>query len=295
MYPNAFDYVRPESFAHALELMARHGEEARPLAGGQSLIPLMKLRLASPAVLVDLNALPDLSYFRRQNGHLAFGPLTRHVEVEGSETVGSATPLIADAIGKVGDVQVRNLGTIAGALAEADPAGDWGPVVLALGGEIQCESVEGTRVLDADAFFLDFYTTSLRPDELISEVRLRTPPPGSGACYLKMERRAGDFAVVSAAVQVSLDEDGVCREIGIGLSGIAPTPVKATAAEACLRGQRLNGELVAEAVRLIDGAIDPWSDARAPEEYKREMAGVYFRRALKRACERAGLAASQPV
>jgi aerobic carbon-monoxide dehydrogenase medium subunit len=289
MYPKSFEYFRPDSLAEALELVAQHGDEARPLAGGQSLIPLMKLRLANPTVVVDLNHLPGLSYIARKNGSLAFGALTRHADVETSAEVRAASPIIGDAVVMVGDVQVRNLGTVAGALAEADPAGDWGPVVLALGGEVECVGPDGGRVIPIEELFSDFYTTVLEPTELITEVRLRVPGPRSGGAYLKLERRAGDFAVVGAAVQLSFDESGVCREAGIGLSGVAPTPVKATAAESCLRGQRLGPEVVTEAVQRIDEAIDPWTDARGPADYKRDMAQVFFQRALERACQRAGL------
>lgn len=291
MYPNRFEYVRSESLAHALETLAQYGEEARPLAGGQSLIPLMKMRLASPTVVVDLNPIPDLAYILPRDGFLAIGALTRHADVEHHQGVQSTMPLAAYAVRMVGDVQVRNLGTVAGAMAEADPAGDWGPALLALGGELECVSTDGRRIIDATEFFRDFYTTALGPSELVAEVRLRLPPPGSGGAYLKLERRAGDFAVVSAAVQITLDQAGICQEAGIGLSGVAPTPVKAAAAEACLRGERLTEAVVAEAARCIEQAIDPWTDARAPEEYKREMAGVFFRRALARAAQRCVLTA----
>ena len=287
MYPNAFDYFRPSSLPEALELMARHGDDARPLAGGQSLVPLMKLRMANPAVLVDLNGLPELDYLRQENGWLAMGALARHVDVEDAALVRARLPLVIDAVGMVGDVQVRNLGTVAGAMAEADPAGDWGPALLALDGEVQCVGPNGERTIAAGDFFTDFFTTALDSAELVTEVRLRLPGPGSGGAYLKLERRAGDFAVVGAAVQLTLAPDGVCREVGIGLSGVGATPVKPLEAEAALRGSPLDEGTIAEAVRCIDAAIEPFTDRRAPAEYKRAMAGVYFRRALELARQRA--------
>ena len=285
MYPSSFEYFRAGSLAHALELMAQYGDDARPLAGGQSLIPLMKLRLASPAVLVDLNPLDELAYVRQENGWLAMGALARHAEVEDSGLVRDHLPLAFDAVRLVGDAQVRNLGTVAGSLAEADPGGDWGPALLALGAEVTCHSTRGQRVVDATDLFRDFYSTDLAPDELLTEVRLRVPPAGSGGAYLKLERRAGDFAVVGVAVQVTV-EDRICKDIGIGLAGAGATPIKPAAAEAALRGGKLDEASIAEAARCIDQAIDPPTDTRASAEYRREMVGVFFRRALAKALER---------
>lgn len=288
MYPGSFEYVRASSLEEAVALLAQHGDEARPLAGGQSLIPLMKLRLANPAVLVDLNPVPGLDYVRRDDGWLEIGALARHADVEGSAVVRSQLPIVHDAVTLVGDVQVRNLGTVAGAMAEADPGGDWGPVVLALGGQVVCVGPQSSRTVEISDFFTDFYETALSPGELIKEVRLRVPPVGSGGAYLKLERRSGDFAVVGVAVQLTIGSSGVCEEIGIGLAGVGPTPVKPTAAEAVLRGSTLSDAAVDAAVRCLDAAIDPASDVRAPAEYRREMAGVFFRRALAKARARAG-------
>jgi carbon-monoxide dehydrogenase medium subunit len=287
MYPNVFDYFRPESLAEAVALLGQYGEDARPLAGGQSLIPLMKLRVANPTVLVDLNRLPGLGYVERRNGTLALGALARHADVEAAADVRAALPIMLDAARVVGDAQVRNLGTVAGALAEADPGGDWGPVLLALNGEVQCQGPRGERTIAAADLFTDYFTTALAPDELIAEVRVPAPAAISSGAYLKLERRAGDFAVVGAAVQLTLGADGICQEIGIGLSGAGATPIKPAAAEAALRGTSLDESALAEAVRLMDAAIDPWTDRRAPAEYRRAMVGVYFRRALTLARERA--------
>jgi aerobic carbon-monoxide dehydrogenase medium subunit len=287
MYPNAFDYFRPESLAEAVALLGEHGEEARPLAGGQSLIPLMKLRVANPTVLVDLNRLPGLGYVERRNGMLALGALARHADVMQAAAGRDALPIMLDAARVVGDAQVRNLGTVAGALAEADPGGDWGPVLLALNGEVQCQGPAGERIIAVGDLFADYFTTTLEPTELITEVRVPMPAAGSGGAYLKLERRAGDFAVVGVAVQLTLGPDGTCQDIGIGLSGAGATPLKPVAAEAVLRGSALDEAAIAAAVRLLDDAIDPWTDRRAPAEYRRAMVGVYLRRALALARTRA--------
>ena len=283
MFPASFDYLRASSLADAIALLEQHGDEARPLAGGQSLVPLMKLRLANPTVLVDLNPISELDYVKEDGEWLRIGALTRHADVEQWDKISSLLPIAHDAASLVGDAQVRNLGTVVGAIAEADPGGDWGPVVLALGGEVACIGPAGERAIPLTDFFTDYYTTALEPTELIRELRLRLPPAESGGAYVKLERRVGDFAVVGVGVQLTVDPDGTCREIGIGLSGVGPTPVKATAAESILRGSRLDDRAIAEAVHAIETSIDPPTDVRAPAEYRRDMAGVYFRRALERA------------
>jgi carbon-monoxide dehydrogenase medium subunit len=239
--------------------------------------------VANPTVLVDLNPIPDLDYIRRDNGAVEIGALVRHADVEESAIVRRLLPIAVDAAMLVGDMQVRNLGSVAGAVAEADPGGDWGPVLLALGAEVQCVGPDGPRWIAASDFYVDFLTTALQPAELITQIRVPIPPPGSGGAYVKLERRSGDFAVVGAAVQLTVDADGVCREIGIGLAGVGATPVKPTAAEAVLRSSPLSAAAIDEAAHLIDAAIDPVSDVRADADYRREMAGVYFRRALERA------------
>lgn len=291
MFPASFDYVRASSLAEAVALLEQYGDEARPLAGGQSLIPLMKLRLANPTVLVDLNPVPGLDYVRESAEWLQIGALARHVDVELSDSIRDRLPIVHDAASVVGDMQVRNLGTVVGAIAEADPGGDWGPVALALGGEVACVGPDGDRTIPLTDFFADYYTTALRPAELIRELRLRMPLDGAGGAYLKLERRVGDFAVVGVAVQLAISQNGgpngTCQEIGIGLAGVGATPFKATAAEAILRGSTLDDAAIAEAVRAIETEIDPATDVRAPAEYRRDMAGVYFRRALERALARA--------
>ena len=285
MYPNKFDYYRPTSLPEAVKLMARYGNDVRPLAGGQSLIPLLKLRLVNPAVIVDLNALPGLSYVRQQDDRLAIGALTCHSDVEDSEIVRRRYAAIGDAVTHIGDAQVRNLGTVGGSLAHGDPSGDWGAVFLALGGELRCVGPSGARLIPASEFFTDMYETARQANEIVTEVRIGSPR--SGGAYLKLERRSGDFAVVGVAVSLALDENDVCVDAGIGLSGVGPTCVKGIGAERILRGSRLNEPAIAEAANSLDAHIDPYTDARAPAEYKRAMAKVFFRRALEVARQRA--------
>jgi aerobic carbon-monoxide dehydrogenase medium subunit len=287
VYPNKFDYYRPGSLAEAVELMARYGQDARPLAGGQSLIPLMKLRLANPAVIVDLNAIPGLNYVRHESNRLLIGALTCHSDVEDSRIVGARYDAIVDAVTHIGDAQVRNLGTVGGSLVHGDPSGDWGAVLLALGGDVCCLGPNGTRTIEASAFFTEMYETARQPDEIVTEVRIASPASRSGGAYVKLERRAGDFAIVGAAVSLTLDEHGACAEARIGLSGVASTYVRAAAAERVLRGSRLNEDAIAEAAHSLDAEMDPYSDVRAPADYKRAMAKVFFRKALEVARRRA--------
>lgn len=287
MYPNKFDYYRPTFLPEAVEVMARYGDDARPLAGGQSLIPLLKLRLANPAVIVDLNALPGLSYVRQENDRLTIGALTCHSDVEDSELIRTRYAAIGDAVTHIGDAQVRNLGTVGGSLAHGDPSGDWGAVFLALGGELRCVGTSGERLIPAPEFFRDMYETARHPDEIVTEVRISAPQPRSGGAYLKLERRSGDFAVVGVAVSVVLDENDFCVNAGIGLTGVGPTCVKGIGAERILRRSRLNEPAIAEAANSLDADMDPYTDARAPAEYKRAMAKVFFRKALEVARQRA--------
>lgn len=289
MRPNAFGYARPDRVEEALALLAEHGEDAKPLAGGQSLVPLMKLRVVYPYVVVDLNRIAGLDELTLDDEWLSVGALTRHVAVQRHPGVRAALPLVAEAVDDLADIQVRNLGTVAGSAAEADPSGDWGPVMLALGGEVVCRSTTGRRVVPIDGFFVDYLTSDILPTELIETVRLRRPPAArSGSAYLKLERRVGDFAVVSAAVSISLDADGRCADAGVGIGGVGLTPFKATAAEARLRGAVVDADVLDEAAALIRDAVAPLDDGRGPAWYKRDMAGVFFRRAAERALARAG-------
>ena len=247
MYPAAFEYLEPQSLQEAVDFLARLGEDARILAGGQSLIPLMKLRLARPKYLIDLNRVAGLSHVEEREGCLMIGALTRHADIESSPLVRAKIPLMREAVSLLGDLQVRNLGTAGGAVVEADPAGDWGPVVLALNARLRCLGPRGEREIKATDFYTFAYTTALQSDELVREIAVPIPSKPTLGRYIKLERVAGDFAVASVAVQADIDKDRVCRDIGIGLGGAGECPVKAAAVETMLRGQTLSPEIIERA------------------------------------------------
>lgn len=287
MVPSRFRYHAPSSLQEAARLLGELGGEARVLAGGQSLIPLMKLRLASPEVLVDLNRIPGLDYVREEEGVLRIGALARHRDLERSEVVRRGYPLLAETAETIGDLQVRNMGTVCGSLAHADPAGDWGAALLAFETEVTATSADGTRTLPLDDFFVDTYETALKPGEVLTRVAVRTPPKGSGGSYQKLKRKAGDFATVGAAAQLTLDGKGAVQAARIALAAVGPTVFRATEAEEALRGRALNDEAMREAARRAAQAARPTSDLRGSAEYKKAMVEVFVRRALKGARDRA--------
>jgi len=230
MFPPRFDYLRAESLAEVLDLLARHGSEGKILAGGQSVIPLMKLRMASPAVLIDINRVRELEGISADDGgEVQIGALTRHQHMENRKW-SSALAVLRDAARVIGDPQVRNLGTVGGALAEVDPAGDWGPVMLALGARVRAVNAKGERPFAIDELFVDAYTTCLAEDELLREVLIPPLAEGTGSAYLKMERKAGDFAIASAAVRIQRSPEGRCQDVGIGLGGVGLVPLRARGA-----------------------------------------------------------------
>ena len=285
MYPAAFEYLEPQSLQDAVDFLARLGEDARILAGGQSLIPLMKLRLARPKYLIDLNRVAGLSYVEEREGCLMIGALTRHADIESSPLVRAKIPLMREAVSVLGDLQVRNLGTAGGAVVEADPAGDWGPVILALNARLRCLGPRGEREIKATDFYTFAYTTALQTDELVREIAVPIPSKPTLGRYIKLERVAGDFAVASVAVQADIDKDRVCRDIGIGLGGAGECPVKAAAVETMLRGQTLSPEIIERAGGQIHEIASPISDLRGSFEYKKEVLKVIFGRALAQLIE----------
>jgi len=286
MYPAAFDYFAPQNLKEAVELADRYGEDAKFLAGGQSLAPLLKLRLVRPKYLIDLNHLPGLNHIKEEDGFIRCGAMSRHIQFEESELFNRRIPLVSEAAAHIADVQVRNRGTIGGALAEADPAGDWGPVVLALNARLKCVGPHGERWLEAKDFFDFAYSTKLQNHELVTEIHFPLPGEGSTGAYLKMERVAGDFAIVSVAVQMRLDEGGVCRQIGIGLGGVDVAPRKPNSVERFMLGNKVDGGVVHEACRLLDGEVDPLSDQRGSAAYKRRVLNVLFKRTVTAALNR---------
>ena len=288
MIPPKFEYFAPTTVHEALTLLRTYGSEAKLLSGGQSLIPLMKLRLATPAYLIDINRIPGLDQLQEQNGVLSIGALTREADLERSEFVRAKYPIVCDTARVIGDPLVRNLATIGGNLAHADPANDHPATMLALGAEIVATGLDGERTIPATGFFTDFFTTALRPDEILTDIRIPTPPAGSGGAYVKLERKVGDFAVVGVAAQVTIDATGVCARAGIGLTNVGPTPLKGHSAEAFLQGKRLDQDCIKRAAQLAAEEARPEADLRGSVEYKRDMVRVLTTRALTRALERAG-------
>ena len=287
MYPAPFDYVRCEGIEQALELLAQHGGEAKVLAGGQSLIPMMKLRLVRPALVLDINRIPGLNDLRADDGDLHVGALVRHRDIVESSLVRDRLFMMVEAARTVADVQVRNLGTPCGSIVHAEPAGDWGPVALALNARLRVRSRRGEREIAGSDIFVDAYESSLTEEELATEVIFPIPQAPAGGAYLKMVRRAGDFPGASVAAMVVLDEGGACRDVGIGLGGAAMTSLKATAAEAALRGQRPTEPAIRAAAEEAARATDPLEDIRGSAQYKRELVAVLCRRALEAAVKRA--------
>jgi aerobic carbon-monoxide dehydrogenase medium subunit len=285
MLPSAFEYHRPSTLDEALALLAEHGEDAKVLAGGQSLIPLMKLRFAAPEHLVDVNRIAGLDGIEERDGRLRIGALVRHNQLAASDVI-ARYPTIAVAAPQIADPIVRNLGTIGGSLSHADPAGDLGSVMLALGASVVLRSTNGEREVPIGEFLLDTFQTSIAPGEMLTEIHVPTPGARSGGTYLKMERKIGDFATVGAAVFVQMD-DGKIASAGIGLTSVGLKNLKATAAEQALAGAAPGDDAFAEAGRLAAEASQPAADVRGSEAYKRHVVDVFVRRGLARAVEMA--------
>jgi carbon-monoxide dehydrogenase medium subunit len=287
MFPPSFDYHAPTTLAEAVALLGKFGEEAKVLSGGQSLLPLMKLRLGQPGHLVDIGKIPGLEFVEEKDGFLRIGGRTREVTLDRSDVIRSRYPLLADATAVIADPIVRNLATVGGNLAHGDPANDHPAAMLALGARVVATGPKGAREIPVDGFFTGLFATVLRPDEILTEIRVPVPPPRSGGAYLKLERKVGDFATAAAAVQLTLSAGGEVERAGIGLTNAGPTPVKAVEAEKYLVGKKVDDKTVAEAARLAAKAANPSADRRGAVDYKREMARVLTARAIKKAAERA--------
>jgi len=287
MIPAAFEYHAPTSVGEATALLVRLGEDAKILSGGQSLIPLMKLRLAGPRHVVDINGIPDLAYVREEGGVLRIGGLTRESDLEASELVRTRYPLLPHTSRVIADPLVRNLATVGGNLAHGDPANDHGATMLALGAEVVAAGPAGERRIPIASFFTGPFQTALRPEEILVEVRVPVPAPRSGGAYLKMERKVGDFATAAVAAQVTLGSDGACQRAGIGLTNVGPTPIRAAAAEAFLLNKPLDAGTIAQAASLAADAAEPVGDRRGSEAYKRDLVRVLAARALEKAARRA--------
>ena len=287
MIPGSFEYFSASTLDEAVGLINEHGDEARVLAGGQSLIPLMKLRLAEPQVLVDLNGVEELSGIEERGDYLRIGAMTRHAELESSALISSRYPLIADAAPRIADPLVRNRGTTGGSLAHADPAGDLGSVMTALGAEVVIVGPGGERTIPVDELLLGPFTTSIEQNEILTEIRVPLPGKRSGGAYEKFERKVGDFATAAVAVQLSRS-NGTCEQIGIALTAVAPINLRASEAEDSLRGGNLDEQALRTAADLAAEAAEPAADLRGPVEYKRDLVRVLTLRALRRAIDRAG-------
>jgi carbon-monoxide dehydrogenase medium subunit len=287
MIPPVFEYVRPATIPEAVSLLQLHGDDAKILSGGQSLIPMMKLRLARPGWLIDINHIPDLAYIREDGGYLKIGGLTREADVENSDLIRAKYPIVHDTAMVIADPQVRNLATIGGNLAHGDPANDHGATMLALEAEVVATGANGQRSIPIQNFFLSIFTTALEHDEILTEIRIPVPAARSGGAYLKLERKVSDFATAAVAAQVTLDANGACTKVGIGLTNVGPTPIKAGKAEAFLRGKKLDAGSIAKAAELAMDESQPSADLRGPVEYKKGMVKELTKRALTRAAERA--------
>jgi len=288
MIPPAFEYLRPATIPEAISYLQQYGEDAKILSGGQSLIPMMKLRLARPAYLIDINRIAGLSYVKEEDGHLKIGGLTREAELEQSPVVRAKFPILLDTAHVIADPQVRNLATVAGNLAHGDPANDHPATMMSLGAKIVATGPKGERVIPVEEFFVSLFTTALQPDEIVTEIRIPLPPARSGGAYFKLERKVGDFATAAVAAQVTLDGGGACQQAGIGLTNVGPTPIKAGKAEAFLRGKKPEDANIKQAAQLASDEAQPSSDLRGPAEYKKGLVKELAARALLRAVERAG-------
>jgi len=289
MYPSRFDYVVPASVGEAISMLAEHGDEAKVLAGGQSLIPLLKLRFASPSVLVDVNRIAELEGMSQQDGYLRIGALVRHKECERSELLKGRYGVLGTAAPQISDPLVRNLGTVCGSVAHADPQGDWGSALLAAGARVVAQGPSGTREIPLAELFVGPFTTTLEPTEILIEVRVPDPGPSAGGAYLKLERKVGDFATAATAVQLELD-GGTIKRAGIALTGVGPTNLRAEKAEAALVGAAPGDEAFAEAARLAAEEAQPLADHRGTVEYKRNVVRVFVERGLKAAAASAAAA-----
>jgi aerobic carbon-monoxide dehydrogenase medium subunit len=288
MVPRKFEYFAPSSLKDATTLLKKYGSDAKVLAGGMSLIPVMKLRLGSPPYIVDINRIPGLDYVKLTGGNLLIGALTHHHTLQTSKVVLEKAPMLAETAGWIGDPQVRNMGTIGGSLSHCDPSGDWGAAIIALRGSVKVRGPTKERTLAIDDFLVDTFTSALKEDEILTEVSVPVPQGRSGGAYVKLERRSGDFATAAVGVQISIDARGVCTYAGIGLTALGSKNLRASKAEAALVGKPMTPKTIEEASEAASEDAQPTADPlRGSVEYKTEMAKVYTKRGLDLALQRA--------
>ena len=287
MIPRSFEYFSPRSLDEAIGLLQKFGPEAKLLSGGQSLIPMMKLRIVSPQHIVDINRIPDLDYITESNGQLKIGALAREHQLETSEVIARKLPILADTAKFIADPLVRSQATVCGNLAHGDPANDHPATMLALGAKVVATGPNGQREIAVADFFPGLFTTALEPEEILTEIRIPLPAANSGGAYLKLERKVGDFATAGVAAQITLDDGGNCKQAGIGLTNVGMTPIKARQTEAFLAGKKLDESVVQQAAELAASESQPMDDIRGSAEYKRDLVRVLTTRALTRALDRA--------
>jgi carbon-monoxide dehydrogenase medium subunit len=286
MIPGNFDYYAPSTVQEAVALLDQHGDEAKLLAGGQSLIPAMRFRLALPKVLIDMNGIQGLEYIRESNGYLLIGAMTREVMLEESELVRQKYSLLADASRLIADPIVRNRSTVGGNLAHADPANDHPAIMLAYNAQIVAQGSKGTRTIRIDDFFVDLFKSSLASDEVLTEIRIPIPAPNTGGAYQKMERKIGDYATSAIAVQLAMNGN-TCSAARIGLTNVSPVPMRAKNAEQAIIGRVITDEVLEMAGKAAAAECDPSADLRGSVEYKRDLTRVLTKRTIRQAMERA--------
>jgi len=279
-----FEYVRANTLDEALSVLAQN-EDAKVLAGGHSLIPAMKLRLAQPPLLVDIGRIKDLTYLREKNGQIRIGAMTTHYQIESSDLLKNICPLLPDCASHIGDMQVRNKGTIGGSVAHADPAGDWPAAIIALNAELVAASKNGERTIKADDFFVDMLTTALEPGEILREIRINKTNGRTGHAYAKMPHPASGFAVVGVAANLSFNGRSECKSASIGITGVSSKAYRASAVEKALTGSNLNGGAILSAAAKATDGVDVNGDMFASDEYRKHLAAVYVRRAIAAALE----------
>ena len=287
MIPPPFEYLNPNQVSEAISLLQKHGEEAKILAGGHSLIPAMKLRFAMPEYLIDISGIDGLEYIHEEDGQLKIGAMTRESSLEESNLIKDNYPLLLDTVKMIADPQVRNMATVGGNLAHGDPANDHPATMIALRASVVVEGPNGGREIGIDDFFTDFFTTALEDNEILTEIRIPASQPGSGGAYQKIERKVGDYAAAAVACQLSLEADGKIQQIGIGLTNVGPVPIRSVGAEGNLRGKTPDDSLIQESGRLAAEECNPVDDLRGSAGYKRDLVNELTQRSIKISIERA--------
>jgi aerobic carbon-monoxide dehydrogenase medium subunit len=283
MIPASFDYIAPRTIAEAIRALGAHGEDAKVLAGGHSLLPLLKLRLAEPKVLIDIAKVPGLNEIKQQGDTIVVGALATHYQIESSALLRKSCPLLCQTARAIGDVQVRNRGTIGGSLAHADPAADWPAAILALGAKLKISGPNGERALDSENFFVGPLTTALEPHDILTAIEVSAARRRAGMAYQKASQQASGFAIVGVAVSLQLNSSGSLEEIGVGVTGFADKPFRARAVEAKLRGKKPTAKAIAAAAAVVADGVDALEDLSAAADYRAHLARVYTARAIQAA------------